>query len=57
MMRGGGGHGGRFGIMNSTDEKPRVTWGLMKRVLGYARPYTWLILGMLLITLATSGRR
>ena len=27
----------------------------MKRVLGYARPYLWLILGMLLITLVTSG--
>ena len=58
MMRGGGGgggHGGPWGIVNSTDEKPRVTWDLMKRVLEYARPYLWLILGMLLITLATSG--
>jgi ATP-binding cassette, subfamily B, bacterial len=54
MIHGGGG-GGRFGVMNSTDEKPQVTWGLMKRVLGYARPYLWLILGMLLITLATAG--
>jgi ATP-binding cassette, subfamily B, bacterial len=55
MMHGGGG-GGRFGIsINSTDEKPRVTWALMKRVVKYARPYIWLILGMLLITLATSG--
>ena len=54
MMHGGG--GGRFGMsMNATDEKPRVTWGLMKRVLKYARPYLWLILGMLLITLVTSG--
>jgi ATP-binding cassette subfamily B protein len=54
MMHGGG--GGRFGaIIRSQDEKPRVTWGLMKRVVGYARPYLWLILGMLLITLATSG--
>jgi ATP-binding cassette subfamily B protein len=54
MMHGGG--GGRFGaIIRSQDEKPRVTWGLMKRVMGYARPYLWLILGMLLITLATSG--
>ena len=58
MMHGGGGGGrggGHWGIVNSTDEKPQVTWGLMKRVLGYARPYIWLILGMLVITLATSG--
>ena len=55
MMRGGGG-GGRFGLaINAPDEKPKVTWGLLKRVLGYSRPYLWLILGMLLITLVTSG--
>jgi ATP-binding cassette subfamily B protein len=55
MMHGGGG-GGRFGLsINSPDETPRVTWGLMKRVLKYARPYTWLILGMLFVTLVTSG--
>jgi ATP-binding cassette, subfamily B, bacterial len=54
MIHGGG--GGRFGMsINSPDERPKVTWGLLKRVLGYARPYLWLILGMLLITLATSG--
>ena len=41
--------------INSPDERPRVTWGLMKRVLGYARSYLWLILGMLLITLVTSS--
>ena len=54
MIHGGGG-GGRFGIMSSTDEKPQVTWGLMKRVMNYARPYLWMIIGMLLITLVTSG--
>jgi len=47
--------GGPWGIVNSTDEKPQVTWGLMKRVMGYARPYIWPILAMLLLTLATSG--
>jgi ATP-binding cassette subfamily B protein len=51
----GGGRGGPWGGLSTSDEKPKVTWGLMKRVLGYARPYLWLILGMLLITLATSG--
>jgi ATP-binding cassette subfamily B protein len=52
MMRGGGYH---FGMLTSTEEKPRVTWELMKRVVGYARPYLWLIVGMLAVTLATSG--
>jgi len=57
MMRGGGGggHGGPWGILNSTDEKPQVTWGLLKRVMGYARPYIWFILAMLVLTLITSG--
>jgi ATP-binding cassette subfamily B protein len=56
MMHGGGGgpHLGKSSI-NAPDVKPRVTWGLLKRVLGYARPYLWLIVGMLLITLLTSG--
>lgn len=58
MMRGGGGSGpgGRFGLaINAPDEKPNVTWGLLKRVLGYSRPYLGLILGMLLMTLMVSG--
>ena len=58
MMRGGGGgggHGGPWSIINSTDEKPQVTWVLLKRVMGYARPYIWLILAMLVLTLITSG--
>jgi ATP-binding cassette subfamily B protein len=40
---------------NSPDERPEVTWGLLRRVLGYARPYRWWIVGMLTITLATTG--
>ena len=55
MMRGGGGHGGPWGVVNTTDEKPQVTRVLLKRVIKYARPYLWLILGMLVITLITSG--
>ena len=58
MMRGGGGHGvgGRFGLaINAPDEKPKVTWDLLKRVLGYSRPYIWLIFWMLIITLVVSG--
>jgi ATP-binding cassette subfamily B protein len=52
MMRGGGHH--HFSI-NAPDEKPKITWELLKRILVYARPYRWWILGMLVITLATSG--
>ena len=52
MMHGGG---GPFGPMGSTDEKPQVTWKLLKRVMGYARPYIWPILGMLSLTLVTAG--
>jgi ATP-binding cassette subfamily B protein len=57
MMRGGGmGPGGRFGLsINAPDEKPIVTWGLLKRVLNYSRPYFGLILGMLFMTLVVSG--
>ncbi|AQX73838.1 ABC transporter ATP-binding protein [Dehalococcoides mccartyi] len=40
---------------NSPDEKPKITRGLLKRVWSYARPYRWLVLWMLLLTLATTG--
>lgn len=39
----------------STGEKPRVTWPLLRRVLGYAWPYRWRIAGMLLAILASTG--
>jgi ATP-binding cassette subfamily B protein len=39
----------------STDEKPKMTWNLMKRVLGYAKPYRWKLVGMLLLLLASTG--
>jgi ATP-binding cassette subfamily B protein len=53
MMHGGG---ARFGLsINSPDERPKVSWNLLKRVLGYARPYIRWIIGMLIITLVTSG--
>jgi ATP-binding cassette subfamily B protein len=41
--------------MNAPDEKPKVTWALMKRVLGYSKPYRWHIAGMLLLIMATTG--
>lgn len=42
-------------IFASTGEKPRVTWPLLRRVMGYAWPYRWLLAGMLLAILASTG--
>jgi ATP-binding cassette subfamily B protein len=55
MMFHGGGGGGWFMSMRATDEKPRVTWTLLKRVLAYSRPYRWQIVAMLLMILTTTG--
>ena len=41
--------------LSSTDEKPKVTWDLLKRVLKYSTPYSWKIAGMLGLILANSG--
>ncbi len=55
-MRGGpGGHGGWGSVINAPDEKPRVTWDLLKRVMRYATPYRWQIAGMLVIILVSTG--
>src|SRR5438034_9828085 len=55
MMFHGGGGGGWFMSMRATDEKPRITWTLLKRVLAYSTPYRWPIAGMLLLILTTTG--
>jgi ATP-binding cassette subfamily B protein len=55
MMRGGGHHGGWGSVINAPDEKPRVTWNLLKRVMRYAAPYRWHIVGMLSIILLSTG--
>jgi ATP-binding cassette subfamily B protein len=47
--------GGWFSYLRSTGETPKVTWDLLKRVLGYAAPYRWQILGMLVLILITAG--
>jgi ATP-binding cassette, subfamily B, bacterial len=52
---GGGGGGGMKGLINSPDTKPKITWPLLKRVLEYAKPYRWMIGGMLLLILASTG--
>ena len=55
MAMGLHGGGGWFGYLRATDEKPKVTWVLLKRVLRYARPYRWHIVGMLVLILITTG--
>jgi ATP-binding cassette, subfamily B, bacterial len=46
------GHGGWFKAYVRTDNKPpKVTRELLKRVLTYARPYQWQIIGMLVMIL------
>jgi len=49
-------HGGGWrNYINSEDQKPKVTWPLLRRVLGYSRPYRWHITGMLLSILVVTG--
>ena len=43
------------GMVDSPDEKPKITGQLLKRVLQYARPYRWLIGGILLLILTHTG--
>jgi ATP-binding cassette, subfamily B, bacterial len=56
-MRGGGrgGHGGWGSMINAPDERPRVTWDLLKRVLRHAAPVPRQIAGMLAIILVSTG--
>jgi len=48
-------HGGWWSYLSSSDEKPKVTRQLLRRVLAYARPYKWQILGMLSLILITTA--
>ncbi len=49
-------HGGGWkSYVGSTEEKPKVTRSLLKRVLTYARPYAGQIAGMLALILITTG--
>ena len=47
--------GGWFSLFSSTDEKPKVTLGLLRRVLSYSKPYRWHLLGMLVLILFSTG--
>ncbi len=53
-MRGGGKSGWKS-VINAPDERPRVTWHLLKRVMQYAAPYRWHIVGMLVLILLSTG--
>ena len=48
-------HGGFWLSVQSPEAKPKVTWGLMKRVLSYSQPYKWQIVVMLLLILIGAG--
>jgi ATP-binding cassette, subfamily B, bacterial len=60
-MHGGGGggggmhHGGWGSYINAPDEKPTLTWDLLKRVMSYSSPYRWHILGLLIMIFITTG--
>lgn len=47
--------GGWGSLINAPDEKPRVTWDLLKRVMGYSAPYLWHIIGMLVMIIFTTA--
>ena len=47
--------GGWFSFLSSTGEKPKVTLGLLRRVLGYSKPYRWQLVGMLVLILFSTG--
>ncbi len=47
--------GGIWSYLRAGDEKPHVTWALLRRVLSYSRPYTGRIVGLLLVILLSSG--
>jgi len=46
-------HGFRW-FLTSTDEKPKVTWALLRRVLHYGQPYRWHIVSMLFLILVST---
>ena len=41
--------------LKSSDEKPELTWDLMKRVMSYARPYQFQIIKMFILIVGTTG--
>ena len=48
-------HSGMHRLVNATDEKPKITWPLLKRIFAYARPYWRYLVAMLVLILATTA--
>ncbi len=46
---------GWHSFVRSGEEKPSLTWNLLRRVLGYSSAYRWHLAGMLILILANSG--
>jgi ATP-binding cassette subfamily B protein len=42
-------------LANSPDEIPQLSWKLLKRVLGYAKPYQGTLIVMLLLIVVSAG--
>lgn len=58
MMRGGMDRGGGWRSFVKADEMtapPQVTWDLVKRVMGYAKPYHLMIASLLFLIIITTG--
>ncbi len=47
--------GGFRGSLLASDEKPQITWSLLKRALSYGWPYRWRVAGLLALILCLSG--
>lgn len=51
MMHGGG----WWSFMHASDEKPKVTWTLLRRVAVYSLPYKWHLVAVLFLILFSTG--
>lgn len=50
-----GWHSGWWSYLSATEEKPKVTWDLMRRVMRYSKPYRLQIVGMLVMITINTG--
>ncbi|HQJ51498.1 MAG TPA: ABC transporter ATP-binding protein [Anaerolineae bacterium] len=48
-------HGSWARVPRTVDEKPKVTWPLLRRVLAYATPYRWHMVALLALILSATG--
>jgi ATP-binding cassette subfamily B protein len=49
------GAGGWWSYLSSSGEKPKITAGLMRRVLSYSKPYRSMLIAMLILILLSTG--